>query len=427
MKYIVSGKEIGAIDDYTIDEIGISSLVLMEKASMAVASKVVRLISKVDRVLVVVEGGNNGADGLVVARLLHHMGYLVDVFYIKQIANASPQFEIQLGIVNKLMIPVYNKMPRKEYSLVVDGIFGVGLSREIIKEHKRVIDNLNSMDIIRVAIDIPSGIDATTGNTLGVAFNADYTVTFGMIKRGMLYREGIEASGEITVADIGYPDMAVNAVSPMTYGYDETDLDRLPKRISDSHKGTYGKVLIIAGSENIAGAALFSAKAAYVTGAGLVKIITHVNNRTMLQTNIPEALIHTYEKEEQAEKLLEEYIGWADAIVIGPGLGTDAIAKNMVEYTISKAKVPVVVDADGLNVLADCMDILKSAQEKIILTPHIKEMSRMIKKDVDYVVNNKLEVARYITEEYNVVCVLKSDRSIVHMLKVWLLVVQEMY
>lgn len=413
MKYIVSSKEMSNIDNYTIDEIGISSLVLMERASLRVIEQIEKLIRKIDRVLVVVESGNNGGDGLAVARILHEKGYLVDVFYIKGILNASPQFEIQMNIIEKLEIPVYEKMPRKEYSMVVDGIFGVGLSRDVAGIHMRVIDNLNTMDVIRIAIDIPSGIDATTGRVLGCAFKADYTITFGLMKLGLLLLDGVDYSGQIIVADIGFPEKAVNSVSPMVYAYDETDLVRKPRRIQNSNKGTYGHVAVIAGSKDIAGAALFAAKAAYVSGTGLVKVYTHEKNRTVIQTKLPEAVLETYDEFANSLKCVESALAWADAIVIGPGMGINGTSKRMLKELLMNTHVPVIIDADGLNVLAEDMELLEESNAKIVLTPHMKEMSRLVKKDVDDIVENRFAITEELCQKYNVTCLLKDARSIV--------------
>ncbi len=413
MEYIASSKEMMDIDRYTIDEIGISSLVLMERASLAVVEKIEQLIEKIDRILIVVEGGNNGGDGLAVARILHERGYLVDVFYIKNVHNASPQFEIQLGIIEKLMVPVYDKMPRKEYSIVVDGIFGVGLSKNITGEHERVINNLNTMDVIRVAIDMPSGIDATTGRILGCAFRADYTVTFGLKKLGLLLLDGVDYSGEITVADIGFPEKAIKEVSPQYYSYGKEDLTKLPKRLHNSNKGTYGHVAVIAGSKNIAGAAFFAAKAAYVSGAGLVKVYTHEANRSVIQTILPEAIVDTYDEYTNAIKCVENALEWANVIVIGPGMGTNPTSKRMLNDLLADSTVPIIVDADGLNVLAEEMDLLKESNSQIVLTPHMKEMSRLVKKDIEEIVDNRFEITSSLCEEYKVNCILKDARSIV--------------
>ncbi len=413
MKYVVSSEEMANIDTYTIEEIGISSLVLMERASLAVVAKVEELITKLDRVLVVVEGGNNGGDGLAVARILHQHGYLVDVFYVKHIANASPQFEIQLKIAEKLMIPVYNKMPRKEYSLIVDGLFGVGLSKDIVGEHKRVIENLNTMNIIKVSIDIPSGIDATTGKILGCAFKADYTVTFGLKKLGLLLFDGVDYSGEVVVADIGFPEQAIKAISPKTYIYDSSDLIKKPKRLQNSNKGTYGHVAVIAGTKNVAGAALFSAKAAYVSGAGLVKVYTHESNGNVILSRLPEALLYTYEDYAEASLCIENAVEWADVVVIGPGIGVSGASKKMLQELLKNSTVPVIIDADGLNVLAEDMSMLKKAKCPIILTPHMKEMSRLVKKDISEVLDCRFDIAKKLSEDYHVICVLKDAKSII--------------
>lgn len=174
--------------------------------------------------------------------------------------------------------------------MVVDGIFGVGLSRDIEGIQKKAIEELNQLPAIKLAIDIPSGIDATTGNVLGIAFRADYTLTFGLRKLGMFFSDGINACGKVICKDIGFPKAAINHVKPQIFAYDSSDMDKLPKRYANSNKGTYGKVAVIAGSKNMSGAAYLCAKAAYSTGAGLVKIYTHESNRTILQSQLRKPL-----------------------------------------------------------------------------------------------------------------------------------------
>lgn len=412
MQYIVTKKEMQAIDAYTMDKIGIPSAVLMERAALSVVEEIERLNASHGRVLIVVEGGNNGGDGLAVGRILLERGYKVDIYYIGGFEKVSQGFQQQWSILHHMGVRFRKTIPNKEYAVIVDGIFGVGLSREVQGVQKKAIEAMNHMDAIKVAIDIPSGIDATTGEVLGTAFYADYTVTFGLKKLGMFFLDGIDACGTVICKPIGFPAQAVAHVKPMIYAYDNSDLDKLPKRVNNSNKGTYGRVAVIAGSKNMSGAAFLCSKAAYSTGAGLVKIYTHESNRTILQSQLPEAVMMTYDDYEGALACIEDALQWATVIVVGPGLGVDTVSERMLYELLMNAEVPLVVDADALNILSNNIELLRTSSVQIIMTPHMKEMSRLIQRPVEEIAKNRFAIAREFAKKMQVTLVLKDAKSI---------------
>lgn len=412
MQYIVTKKEMQAIDAYTMDKIGIPSAVLMERAALSVVEEIERLNAAHGRVLIVVEGGNNGGDGLAVGRILLERGYKVDIYYIGGFEKVSQGFQQQWSILHHMGVRFRKTIPNKEYAVIVDGIFGVGLSREVQGVQKKAIEAMNHMDAIKVAIDIPSGIDATTGEVLGTAFYADYTVTFGLKKLGMFFLDGIDACGTVICKPIGFPAQAVAHVKPMIYAYDNSDLDKLPKRVNNSNKGTYGRVAVIAGSKNMSGAAFLCSKAAYSTGAGLVKIYTHESNRTILQSQLPEAVMMTYDDYEGALACIEDALQWATVIVVGPGLGVDTVSERMLYELLMNAEVPLVVDADALNILSNNIELLRTSSVQIIMTPHMKEMSRLIQRPVEEIAKNRFAIAREFAKKMQVTLVLKDAKSI---------------
>ena len=412
MQYIVTKKEMQAIDAYTMDKIGIPSAVLMERAALSVVEEIERLNVSHGRILIVVEGGNNGGDGLAVGRILLERGYKVDIYYIGGFEKVSQGFQQQWSILHHMGVRFRKTIPNKEYAVIVDGIFGVGLSREVQGVQKKAIEAMNHMDAIKVAIDIPSGIDATTGEVLGTAFYADYTVTFGLKKLGMFFLDGIDACGTVICKPIGFPAQAVAHVKPMIYAYDNSDLDKLPKRVNNSNKGTYGRVAVIAGSKNMSGAAFLCSKAAYSTGAGLVKIYTHESNRTILQSQLPEAVMMTYDDYEGALACIEDALQWATVIVVGPGLGVDTVSERMLYELLMNAEVPMVVDADALNILSNNIELLRTSSVQIIMTPHMKEMSRLIQRPVEEIAKNRFAIAREFAKKMQVTLVLKDAKSI---------------
>ena len=297
MQYIADADEAKKIDGVSIYKIGIPSFVLMERASLSVAECVCTFAKKeIDRILVVCGMGNNGGDGAACGRILAEAGFEVEILLLGQEEKASEEMKQQLFIARNLSVPVITTAKPSEYTVIVDAVFGIGLSRDITGNYADWIQKINQAEAIVVAVDIPSGIDASSGKVLGTAVKADYTVTFGVNKRGLVLFPGMQYAGNVIVADIGFPKKAIEEVMPKAVSYEKEDiLSLFPKRIPRSNKGSYGKTLVIAGSEQMSGAAFFAAAAAYRMGSGLVKIVTHENNRTMLQANLPEALLCTYD------------------------------------------------------------------------------------------------------------------------------------
>ncbi len=240
-----------------------------------------------DRILVVCGMGNNGGDGVACGRILAEKGFSVAILLLGQEKKASEEMKQQLLIARNLSIPVITTALPSEYTIIIDAVFGIGLSRDITGEYAEWVRKINTSGAVIVSVDIPSGIDASTGKVLGAAIRADYTVTFGVKKRGLVLFPGMQYAGQVIVADIGFPAMAVEKVKPkaVSYGWEDI-LTLFPKRIPRSNKGSYGKILVIAGSAQMSGAAFFAAAAAYRMGSGLVKILTHENNRTMLQAKL---------------------------------------------------------------------------------------------------------------------------------------------
>lgn len=413
MQYIVTKKEVQAIDAYSIDKMGMPAEVLMERAALCIAEQIEQLIDRKGRILFAVEGGNNGGDGLAAARILIERGYPVDIFYIGGFEKPSAQFQLQANILHQMGIRFRKHIPNKEYAIVADGIFGVGLSREIEGVQKDAIENLNLLSGIKLAIDIPSGIDATTGNMLGCAFRADYTLTFGLRKLGMFFSDGINACGKVICKDIGFPMAAITHVKPQIFAYDSSDMNKLPKRYANSNKGTYGKVAVIAGSKNMSGAAYLCAKAAYSTGAGLVKIYTHESNRMILQSQLPEAIMMTYNDYEGALSCIEDALKWATVVAVGPGLGIDSTSERMLYELMLNAEAPLVIDADALSILSDNIELLNTSAAPMVITPHMKEMSRLIGKSVSDIVENRFHIAKQFAKKMDLTLVLKDAKSIV--------------
>lgn len=412
MRYLPDGKWMQKADTHTIQEIGIPSMVLMERAALQIVAVMEERKIDLTNALIVCGAGNNGGDGFAVARLLWQKGFRVTVVFVGKESSRSEECRTQMEIAGRIGVPIVTEVPHQEYSVIIDAVFGVGLCREIIGHYAEVIETMNSMRGTKVAVDIPSGISSFTGEVLGTAFQAELTIAFQCEKLGTVLYPGREYSGAVIVTEIGIDTGFYKDKSEIAYALEYCDIKkRLPKRKENSHKGTYGKVLMITGSPGMAGAAYLSAKAAYTCGAGLVQIYTSVQNRTILQQLLPEAIISTYE--EYSKKQLEQLLDWADVVCMGCGLGRSTVSEELVEGTLASCKVPCVIDADGINLLARRMDLLKNATCPIVLTPHMKEMAGMLGCTVPELVKERFLRLSQITEQYPVICALKDARTVV--------------
>ena len=405
MKQIVTCKEMKALDANTIEKMGVPSCVLMERAALKTAEEIERVLDarkKQERILCVCGSGNNGGDGAAVARILKLHGYQTSLYLIGNPDHRTEEMKRQLSIAANYHVPVVNNLATEEYTTIVDAIFGVGLSRPVEGKYREVIDTLNRMDAWKVAVDIPSGVNGDTGAELGIAFHADLTVTFAFRKAGLCLYPGRKFAGKVIVADVGI--YGSEAVPGYLWQMDKSDIDCLPDKTPDGNKGTFGKVLVVAGSEGMCGAAYLSASGAFATGTGMVKIVTPEANRIPLQTMLPEAMIDCG----------SDYTGafaWCDVVVIGPGIGTSAEAVCKVQWFLEaafQAGKKVVLDADGLNLLAGHPEWKCWLGEHVILTPHMGEMSRLTGKTVGELQNDRIAAARELAQETGAVCVLKD-------------------
>ncbi|MCD8300622.1 MAG: NAD(P)H-hydrate dehydratase [Clostridiales bacterium] len=414
MKYILTSGEMQQCDKNTMEHFGLLSAVLMERAALATVEEIVRLLPDKDSCVLVACGtGNNGGDGLAIARLLHLQGYRVEILLPGDMSRASEEAARQLSIAGAYGMDFIYELPGHPIDCIVDAIFGIGLSRNIEGNYKKIIGFLNDTEALKVAVDIPSGVNADNGHIMGVAFRADVTVTFGFAKVGQLVYPGAGYVGELFVKDIGIDHNSLLDMHPHIGLMEPGDLSFLPERSDDSNKGTYGKILVFAGSCNMAGAAVFSAKAAYRTGAGLVKVVTDNANREIIQTLVPEAILATYDEKTDMEELVREQLGWADAVVIGPGIGLSGQAVRMVQSVVENAEAPCLIDADGLNILASHPDWLLDNPGNMVVTPHPGEMSRLSGSPLDEIKDNLIRSAESFAGEYGVVTVLKDSRTVI--------------
>lgn len=407
------------LDQNTSTNFKVPQLVLMEQAAMCFVQELFAIVPNCNKVLVVSGKGNNGADGLAIARLLYQKGICVELCCVKDMEEAdgkcSNEFIVQEDICKAYHIPRrkdITNMIHETYDVIIDAVFGIGLSRNLNTFYCDLFDKINQMKGLRVAVDMPSGIDADSGQIMGCAINCDYTITFSYEKLGQLLWPGSEYSGRVICAPMGITKDSWLDKKPQTAYLENTDLSMIPKRPAHSNKGTFGKLLIIAGSMNMAGAAILCGKAAYRMGVGLVKVLTTEENRTILQSSLPEAILSTYGKKVEQDVIVKE-LKWADAVVIGPGLGMDVNARKLVDIVLSNVNVPLVVDADALNIISEDTSRLLLPHTDMIVTPHLGEMSRLTGNTVPWIQNHILDSAKDFASQYHVTCVLKDFRTII--------------
>ena len=405
MKQIVTCKEMKALDSNTIERMGVPSCVLMERAALKTVEEIEKVLDdrkSQEHILCVCGSGNNGGDGVAIARILWLHGYQVSMYLTGNPDHRTDEMKRQLAIAANYHVPVVNNLESEEYTTIVDAIFGVGLSRAVEGRYREVIETLNRKNAWKVAVDIPSGVDGDTGAELGIAFHADLTVTFAYRKAGLCLYPGRKFAGKVVVSDVGI--YAGEDAQGHIWQMEKEDLCSLPDKIPDGNKGTFGKVLVVAGSEGMCGAAYLSASGAFATGAGMVKIVTPEANRIPLQTMLPEAMLDCRDE-------FEKDFAWCDVLVIGPGLGISKEAAGKVKWFLEaafKAGKPVVLDADGLNLLAQHPEWMCWLGAHVTLTPHMGEMSRLTGQTIREIQNDRIAAARELAEKTGAVCVLKD-------------------
>lgn len=414
MKYLVNSREMKNYDTNTIETYQIPSLVLMERAALEIVAVIKEEKIDASQTLLVCGCGNNGGDGLALARLLYLEGKQVRVVLLGDEKKATKETAKQLAILKAYGIPIEKEIPQEENeTLVVDALFGIGLSRMIEGRYAEALEQMNQKRAVKLAIDIPSGVNASDGSEMGTFFQADYTVTFAYGKIGMYLWPGKEACGKVCVRQMGINDKSWLDKKPSVAAYTTEELKQLPKRQNHSNKGTYGKVLLIAGSVNMAGASILAARAAYTAGCGLVKVYTAEENRMILQSAVPEAILTTYSGKRIELQELIDAMQWADVIACGPGIGTGDLAKSIVKNVLKNASVPVILDADALNIIARDTNLLLRPHTDMIVTPHLGEMSRLCGDLVSFIQTRLIDTAEEFARQYNVVCVLKDAQSVV--------------
>ena len=429
---IVTADEMKALDQAAIENYGIPGLVLMENAGIRVVDLIRRVIGGLRgrSVTVFIGKGNNGGDGLVIARHLLNMGAGVKVLSIVNVGEISGDAAVNLNIWRKMGQKIYSvhqgdginivKLALMKTDLVVDAIYGTGFHGKMLEGAGRVIKVINKSGKPVVAVDIPSGLEAGTGRVNGPCIRAHQTVTFGLPKLGLYLEPGAGYAGEITVADISLPAVLVEKEAPRRYLLTAECVKKwLPPRPASAHKGNFGRVLIIAGSRGMTGAACLAGAAALRSGAGLVTVAVPETLHDIMEGKLTEAMTVplpdtgggslSREARSRILSLLENM----DALAIGPGLSLAPETISLVRELLPAIKIPFVLDADALNALAGQVSILGSLQAPAVITPHPGEMARLMGVAPKDIQADRIGAAIKAAATWNVATLLKGARTVV--------------
>jgi len=427
---VVTSDEMRQIDKLTIEQYGVPSLILMERAGLSVAQKV-REFYKGGKIIVLCGKGNNGGDGLVVARILQNWGYRVKAILLGEKGFLSPDCDIQYKIAKNFNVPAEFKStinPSDLHSaIIIDAVFGTGLNKPVSENLVEIFDMINSSNSPVFSIDIASGISADTGEVLGAAIKADYTVTFGLPKRGHILYPGADYSGKLFVEDIGFPPQLLNSEKLKVELIQKSSVLSLIKpRQRYSHKGDYGHVLIIAGSKGKTGAALMCAKACLRSGAGLVTIGVPESLIDVFQGRITEEMTLPLKDDGKGMfsiKALDEIFSFisdkVDAVAIGPGIGVSPDTEMLVAEIVKTSPVSLIIDADGINSLSQNPDNLKQAKSSVVITPHPGEMARLYSRVFNLVCKtadiekDRLGIPLRLSSEFGINVVLKGAPTVI--------------
>ena len=428
---ILTAAQMREADRFTIEEIGISSLVLMDNAGRQVGAAIESANEDrfSGRVAVLCGRGNNGGDGFVVARTLLQRGVDTSVFVIGSLADVRGDARTNLDILGRLGVTVVEIADEQGWelhfseisqcSLIVDAILGTGLKSAVGGMLETVIADVNACDIPIIAVDLPTGLSADTPHLIGDCVNASMTVTLGAPNLPLVLPPGEGHAGDVVIADIGIPFEVIEGLEGAYVDLLTPQQLRplVEPRASDSHKGDYGRVTVVAGSRGKAGAALLAGMGALRSGAGLVTVATPESCLTIVACMAPELMTDPLPEDEGSvstaavERVLELA---QDVIACGPGLGRTREAAEFVRALVDRATVPLVLDADALTLLADDPGRLVGKDDRdVIITPHPGEMARLVGVPTDEVQANRLQIAGDFATTHGVYVVLKGHRTVI--------------
>jgi hydroxyethylthiazole kinase-like uncharacterized protein yjeF len=427
---VLTAEAMRAAERLAMENFGVPGLTLMEAAGRNCAEVILSEFGReMGRMAVVIAGkGNNGGDGYVIARYLGERGWKVRVFVLARQEEIGGDAKTNLDILAKDMVtfcPTPGDLAShtdlfRNADIFVDALFGIGLRSEITGVHADAIRVINNSPGRVVAVDIPSGVDSSTGKILGIAVHADLTVTFAFAKAGHILYPGAEYAGCLKIVEIGLPEEVVNS----TEGFEFLDLTAVRplvrRRERNSHKGDYGHCLILAGSTGKTGAASLAANSAVRTGSGLVTLAVPASLNPVMEAKTTEAMTLPLEDfgngwlSGDLSVRVESSIEGKDSVAVGPGIGRNPDTALLVRRLVESVEIPMVVDADGLNAVSEDVSVLlRKKSGDVILTPHPGEMSRLSGVSIVDIETDRIAAATRFAEKFGVYLILKGARTVI--------------
>ena len=418
------------LDQRTIDELGLPGLVLMENAARGAVQVILREYPQARTIAVFCGRGNNGGDGLAMARYFKNKGLAVTVFLAGSRKDLKGDAARQVQLADRLSVPIVEltgtpppdlKNKLAGIDLVVDALLGTGLENEVRGVFRDLIGLINTLPVPKAAIDLPSGLSSDTGRPLGICIEADLTVTFGLPKIGHVLFPGSRFVGRLFVIDIGIPPGLEMSFSERAELMEAATLASfLPRREPEGHKGTYGHVFLLAGSKGKTGAAAMACLGALRAGAGLVTLGIPESLNPIMEVKLTEAMTEPLPEGEpghlgpEALDLVLSSLKGKKGLGLGPGLSTSEGTRELVKGVIRNTPgLPLVIDADGLNILAEARECLPLLAGRAILTPHPGEMARLLEKPIQEIQAHRLQAARDFSKAFGLIVVLKGARTVI--------------
>ena len=419
---LVTAQQMSELEQCAIQEYGIDGLLLMENAARSFCDALESFFGSCcqKQIVVFCGKGNNGGDGFAISRHLYNRGADVTVVTTCNPKELKQDARKNFEIICRMEIPIASlqDVAGKSFDLVIDALLGTGFSGAVRPFMKDLINAVNQTGGKVISVDVPSGACCLDGSVSEPCVCADVTVTFGLAKPGHYLYPAKEYCGKVVVTDISLPKNLLSQFSADFYTLDGSLSAFLPKRKENSHKGSFGKVLVFAGSTGMSGAALMATTAVLKTGAGMVTAAVPDTICEIFSANLPEAMTLSLRTEnevllEASANLIKEKLKTQDVLLAGCGLGTSETAKKALLAVLESCEKPMVIDADGINALSGHIYKVKNKTVPAILTPHPLEFSRISGLSVDYIQQNRLQVAQDFAKEFGVVLVLKGADTIV--------------
>lgn len=406
---LISAKQTRQADQHTIETEPITSIDLMERASEALVKTIQSDLDKNSKIAVVSGPGNNGGDGLVIARLLLEQGYDVAAILLQYDKELSKDCSINKQRLQQVdIIKSNNDLPNfKNYDLIIDAIFGSGLTRPIASPFDHVVNSINESECHVISVDIPSGMFCDSINSVEPIIKADIAVSFQRAKRSFFYPEHNDHLQDFRVTNIRLDEGFIQSLPSSTFIINDQVKKLLKKRKRYSHKGSYGHALIMAGSKGMMGAATLSSESCHRSGVGLVSSYVPECGQSIIQSSLPTVLCKVDQEENHLTKLPDLIL--YNAVGVGPGIGQHRNTKELLRQLLLTTTVPLIIDADALNIMASDMDLLSKLPPESILTPHIKEFDRLAGTSANSEVRYKKQIS--FSKKYNCIVVLKDAHT----------------